>query len=144
MLTAAAVVVCALNVLGRSPASTVPIRFLDAPPAIASRNAEGFITRNPDAIYLVTSTAAFRTAQRGYHEPGAVNACRHLAGVIVHEEWHLRHGDDEEGAYLAQMTTLAALGADSASIAAVRKSMLFVIDREKGRRRQAELTVARW
>ena len=98
------------------------------------RNAEGFVTRNPDTIYLITSTTAFETARRGFGERGVRDACRHLAGVIVHEEWHLRHGGDEESAYLAQLTALTALGADSGTLSAVRRSMQFVVDREKARR----------
>ena len=133
MLTAAAVVVCALDLLGRS-GSTAPIKFLDTPPITVSRNAEGFVTRNPDTIYLITSTTAFETARRGFGERGVRDACRHLAGVIVHEEWHLRHGGDEESAYLAQLTALTALGADSGTLSAVRRSMQFVVDREKARR----------
>ena len=134
MLTAAAVVVCALDLLGR-PHSTVPITLLDAPPPGVSANAEAFARRNPDTIYLITSTDAFRSAQRERYGRGAIDSCRHVAGIIVHEEWHLRNGDDEQGAYLAQLTTLAALGASHESLTAVRRSMMFVIDQQKARRR---------
>jgi len=78
MLTAAAVVVCALDLLGRSPRSTVPIRFLSEPPPGASRNAEAFVTHDPDAIYLITSTPAFQTAERGPYSQGSRDACRHI------------------------------------------------------------------
>jgi hypothetical protein len=141
MLTAAAVVVCALDLLGRSSGTIAPIRFLDVPPRGASRNVEAFVMHNPDTIYLITSTETFRTAQGGVGVPGRRDACRHIAGVIVHEEWHLRHGADEQRAYLAQLTTLAALGANSESLSAVRRSMMFVVDQEKKRRR-AEFTIA--
>jgi len=141
MPTAAAVVVCALDLLGRSPESTVPIRFLSEPPPGASRNAEGFVTRDPDTIYLITSTAAFRTAQRGPYEPGRRDACRHIASVIAHEEWHLRYGADEEGAYLAQLTTLIALSADGGALSSVRRSMRVAVAQQKARRR-AETLVA--
>lgn len=133
MLTAAAVVVCALDLLGRS-ASTAPIRFLETPPITASRNVEAFVSRNPDTIYLITSTTAFQMARRGPGEPGVRDACRHIAGVIVHEEWHLQHGGDEQGAYLAQLTVLTALGADAGTLTSVRRSMQFVIDRAKAQR----------
>ena len=142
MLTAAAVVVCALDLLGRS-GSTVPIRFLSQPPPGVSRNAEGFVVRNPDTIYLVTSTPVFQRAQRGLHEPGSRDACRHIASVIVHEEWHLRHGGDEEGAYLAQLTTLMVLNADGRALSAVRRSMTFVVAEQKARRRREESLVSR-
>ena len=135
MLTAAAVVVCALDLLGRSPGSTVPIKFLAEPPPGGSRNAEGFVTHDPDAIYLITSTPAFRTAQEGPYVQGSRDACRHVASVIVHEEWHLKYGGDEEGAYLAQLTTLASLSADARAIWAVRRSMMFVVEQQKARQR---------
>jgi hypothetical protein len=135
MLTAAAVVVCALDLLGRSQAS-VPIRFLETPPRGASRNVEAFVTRHPDTIYLITTTDAFQSARRGPYERGSNEGCRHIAGVIVHEEWHLRNGDDEEGAYLAQLTALASLGASNAMLGGVRRSMMFVLDQQKRRRRE--------
>jgi hypothetical protein len=40
-----------------------------------------------------------------------LNAIRKIASVLVHEEWHVRHGSDEAGAYAAQLTTLVALDA---------------------------------
>jgi len=135
MLTAAAVVVCALDLLGRSPRSTVPIRFLSEPPPGASRNAEAFVTHDPDAIYLITSTPAFQTAERGPYSPGSRDACRHIASVIVHEEWHLKNGSDEAGAYLAQLTTLFALSADARAIWSVRKSMMVAVEQQKIRER---------
>ena len=140
MLTAAAVVVCALDLLGRSPASSVPIKFLSEPPPGASRNTEGFVTRDPDTIYLITSTAAFRAAQRGPYAQGARDACRHIASVIVHEEWHLKNGGDEEGAYLAQLTALATLTADARAIWSVRKSMMFAVEQQKARQRTRHTT----
>jgi hypothetical protein len=142
MLTAAAVVVCALELLGRSPRSTVPIRFLDHPPPDVSRNAEAFTVHDPDTIVLITATEAFRNAQRGATEPGGRDGCRKLASVIVHEEWHLKHGGDEEGAYLAQLTTLAMLNAPPAMLTSVRKSMMVALANQKSRR-IPELVVVR-
>jgi hypothetical protein len=40
---------------------------------------------------------------------------RKIASVLVHEEWHVRHGSDEAGAYAAQLTTLASLDAGPGS-----------------------------
>src|SRR6185295_7735067 len=96
-----------------------------------------FVTRNPDTIYLITSTPAFRNAQQGPYAQGSRDACRHVASVIVHEEWHLRYGADEEGAYLAQLTMLAALSADGRALSSVRRSMMFVVAEQKARRRSA-------
>jgi hypothetical protein len=134
MLSSAAVVVCALSLLGRSH-TAVPVHFIESPPPGASRNAEAFIAGNPPAIFLVTSTAAFQEAQYGDHGGNGRNeGCQKIASIIVHEEWHLEHGSDEEGAYLAQLTTLAALGASSPVMTAVRLSMMVVTKRQHERR----------
>ena len=136
MLSAAAVLVCALGLLGRSGPGSVPIRLVEHPPAGASPLVEGFLLRDPGVIYLVTSTPRFRDAQ---HRD--TDALRHIASIIVHEEWHVLHGADERGAYLAQITTLTALGASSHLIGSVRKSMLTVLDAQK--RRKPEMRLAR-
>ena len=54
-----------------------------------------------------------------------------IASIIVHEEWHLRHGPDESGAYHAQLTALAAMGFDehSWSTGSVKRSMLAVLQK---------------
>ena len=137
MLSAAAVVVCACGLLGRSGPGTVPIRLLDHAPQGSSQFVQGFLTREPDTIYLITSTPHFQDARRG--DPDAL---RQIASVIVHEEWHVQHGADEKGAYEAQLTTLTYLGASSNLIGAVRKSMRVVLDAQK-RARKPELTLAR-
>jgi hypothetical protein len=56
-----------------------------------------------------------------------------VASVIVHEEWHLRHGRDERGAYVAQLTALAMLGAPSPLITDVRRSMTVAVERQRQR-----------
>ena len=136
MLSAAAVVVCALGLLGRSGPGTVPIKLLDHAPRGASPFVQGFLTREPDTIWLITSTVHFRDAQKR-----DVDALRQIASVIVHEEWHVQHGAEEKGAYEAQLTTLSSLGATSNLIGAVRKSMLVVLKAQK-KARKPELTIA--
>jgi hypothetical protein len=142
MLTAAAVVVCALDLLGRSVTSAAPIRFLDNPPGAASPNAEAFVMRDPDTIYLITSAAAFREAQTSRSEGGRREGCLKVASIIVHEEWHLKHGDDEEGAYQAQLMTLIVLNASSPLITSVRRSMTAVLSAQRARPKP-ELLAAR-
>lgn len=132
MLSAAAVVACALGLLGRSPSSTVPIVFLEQPPRGVSKTAEGFTRLDePDRIYLITSSEAFRDAQRAPFEAGHRAGCKKIASVIVHEEWHLKHGPDEEGAYLAQMTILEYLRADTVVINTVRRVMAQVVQKQR-------------
>ena len=55
-----AVLVCALELLGRSPSSMPPIKLLALPPANVSDNAEGFVRGNDGIIYLLASGAAYR------------------------------------------------------------------------------------
>ena len=142
MLSAAAVVVCALDLLGRSHA-IAPITLLPSTPRSASTNAEAFVSYEPPTIYLITSTDAFREAERGVSGHAAGEGCRKIASIIVHEEWHLRHGADERGAYEAQLTALAALGASSPLITSVRQSMVAVIERQKRAAHPAQLVAAR-
>ena len=130
MLTTAAVVACALSLLGRSE-SAVPIRFLERPPGGVSRNAEAFRVRDPDTIYFITSSEAFRAAQRGDREIGHRAACKKLASIIVHEEWHVKNGADEQGAYLAQITALTAMHAESSMITGVRRAMTEVLKKQR-------------
>ena len=117
----AAVLVCALGLLGRSHANA-PVVLLPSPPPHASPNVEAFVQRDPDRIYLITSSAAFREAS-SERSPDRHEACRKMASIIVHEEWHLAHGSNEREAYLAQLTTLQMLGATPETIGSVRKSM---------------------
>jgi hypothetical protein len=49
--------------------------------------------------------------QQSRDKCGDFNAARKLASILVHEEWHVRNGPDEEGAYAAQLITLMRLGA---------------------------------
>jgi hypothetical protein len=125
MTPSAAVLVCALDLLGRSHA-IAPIVLIAAPPPHASPTAEAFITRDPDIIYLVTSTRIFVDALSDRWSAIHREACKKLASIIVHEEWHLRHGPDERGAYLAQLTTLQWLGAASVTLTGVRQAMAAV------------------
>lgn len=102
MTTAAAVLVCALALVGRP---LPPIVLLDERPRDASPTAEAFVRRNPDTIYLLTQTDVFHEARRG-----SFRALRKLASILVHEEWHLRYNADERRAYEAQLDELLRLG----------------------------------
>ena|SRR5688572_9466084 len=77
---------------------------------------------------LLTTSEAFRTALKAQTRCGNRNALRKLASILVHEEWHLRHGSDEEGAYSAQLTTLTMLGArDTPVYGSVQRAMVAVL-----------------
>jgi hypothetical protein len=143
MSPAAAVLVCALEMLGRS-STLAPVEFTVFPPPNASPNAEAFVTRNPDTIHLITSTSVFRDALASNHAGVQREACRKIASILVHEEWHLKHGGDERGAYQAQLMALEMMHAQSVTVTGVRRSMNAAIEQE-ARRRPAPgvLTVAR-
>jgi len=138
----AAVLACALDLLGRSSAAA-PVRFLDTPPVGASRHVEAFVERDPPVIYLITSAETFRRVQNPRSVWSQRNACRKIASVIVHEEWHLRHGRDEQGAYYAQITTLAALHAEPMTINKVKQAMLEAVTGQKRLERRESLSSRR-
>ena len=112
MWSAESVVVCALTLLGRSQAQFPPVQFVEKPPAYVSRQAQAYIEEASDHIVLVTSTWAFTNARRSNFPCSDAEAIREIAGILAHEEWHMHHGADEEGAYEAQLTALAFVGAD--------------------------------
>jgi hypothetical protein len=130
MTGAAAVLVCALELLGRDAADLPPIKLLALPPIGVSTNADGFVRSGSPFIYIMTSAPSFRDAN-----------CRSrstllkLASVIMHEAWHVRHGPEERGAYETQLMTLLRLGAtpDSQVYRGVLRSMRSVL-REQERK----------
>jgi hypothetical protein len=111
MWTAATVLVCALSLLHRSAASFPPIELVAVRPTYVSANAEGYVRQGHAHIYLITTSPVFARARRARDMCGELDAIRKIASVLVHEEWHVRHGGDEAEAYLAQLSTLIALNA---------------------------------
>ena len=128
MWSAATVLVCALDLLGRSAQSLPPIELIASAPPEATLHVEAFVRPQTNTIYLLTSSDVFRTAQRSRQRCGAREAVKKLASIIVHEEWHVRHGADEEGAYAAQLTELSRLGVSPGSALhySVTRSMMAV------------------
>jgi hypothetical protein len=109
--SAETVFACALALLGRSEQAFPPVEFVDYPPVGVSASAQAYV-RTPEArIVVITSTEAFTNARRTLYRCTDITAIREIAGVLAHEEWHVRHGPDEESAYNAQLTTLLAIGA---------------------------------
>ena len=115
MWTAETVLVCALSLLHRSVESFPPIVFVDHRPAYVSRYADAFVVAGDMRIHLITTSAAFSRARGATYKCGELQALRKIASVVVHEEWHVRHGSDEADAYKAQLITLASLGAGPGS-----------------------------
>jgi hypothetical protein len=111
MWAAETVLVCALSLLHRSAASFPPIEFVETRLPYASANADAYVPQGGARIYLITTSPAFTRARRAIYKCGELNAIRKIASVLVHEEWHVRHGSNEAEAYMAQLTTLVSLDA---------------------------------
>ncbi len=144
MSSAAAVLVCALSLLSRTAKDMPPIELVDVAPPEVSRFTEGFVRHDPDTIYLLTSSSVFRLAEERIRDGcTSTPAMKKLASILVHEQWHLRNGSDERGAYYAQLTTLASLGvqADNTLYVQVTRAML-AVTRGRERASKAEMLVA--
>jgi hypothetical protein len=123
--TAESVFVCALALLGRSPQNFPPTQFVETAPSSVARTAAAYVSREGDPfIVLITSTTAFVSARAARTPCSDLDAIREIAGVLAHEQWHIRHGADEEGAYDAQLAALLLLGVsqDSALYQRVKRS----------------------
>jgi hypothetical protein len=118
-------------VFGRSEASMPSIELIDVAPAGASAGAEAFVRSG--TIYLITSSSVFQTALGS--RIGCTNSAemRKLASILAHEEWHVRHGPDEKGAYERQLITLISLGQppESSVYRAVQMSMFRILEARK-------------
>jgi hypothetical protein len=111
MWTAEAVLVCALNLLGRSANSFPPIEFVQTAPAEASRWVEAYVGPTDRKIYIVTTTDTFQRLVQTGIRCGDIMAARKMASLLIHEEAHIRRGASEKSAYEVQLLTLTALGA---------------------------------
>ena len=119
MSAAGIVLVCALDLLGRSRDRLPPIQILAERPPQASATAEAFADSQTGVIYLIASAPAFGAAQGAQSSAAEcrdADSLKMVASIIVHEEWHLTHGPDEEGAYYAQLMALQLLGLGPDSI----------------------------
>ena len=113
MSAAEIVIVCALELLGRSASSFPPIQILEHRPPEASATAVAFADSRGRVIYLIASAQPFsraRAAQVSGRECREPELLKQVAGTLVHEEWHVRNGADERGAYFAQLMALHLLG----------------------------------
>jgi len=141
MSSAAAIITCALALLGRSERSFPAITLVDAPPKHASILTEAFVSLPEPRIFVVTSSPTFRDATASRSACSESGPLKKLASILVHEEWHLLHGSDESGAYYAQLTALIRLGVapDNNVYRGVQRSMLAVL---KAKNRKPDLVLA--
>src|SRR5688572_13319874 len=132
MSAAGIVLLCALDLLGRSPKSLPPIEILSERPPYASTNVDAFADLRQGVIYLIAWAPSFRRAQSAQTSDAEcrdLDSLKMVASIIVHEEWHLTHGPDEEGAYFAQLMALQllGLGPDTVPHAYVKRAMKAVL-----------------
>jgi len=133
MSSAAAIIACALSLLGRSERTMPPITPVEAPPKHASIQADAFVSLPDPHIYVITSSPTFRDAMASRSSCSESATMKKLASVLAHEEWHIRNGADESGAYYAQLTTLLRLGVppDNNVYRSVQRSMQAVLKKRK-------------
>ena len=92
-------------------------------PPDASPTAEAWVRFNVDGsampvIYVATDSSVYRGAATMDYQ-----ALVKLAGILVHERWHLRHGQDEVGAYADQLGAMEYLHASSLNLLGVRQAL---------------------
>lgn len=126
------VLVCVLELLGRSTDRLGTVRVVESPPDAVSPNAQAFLNRADGVIYLIASAPAFRdilaAQRRGRSRCGPRRSLVVLASIVVHEEWHRKFGSDEKGAYEAQLFELVRHGMTyTPENADVRRSMAVVL-----------------
>jgi len=129
--TPQAVFVCALMLLGRTEQTFPAVQFVDKAPIGVSASAEAYVLTEEKRIVLLTSSWAFRVARQAHYQCGHVEALQQIAGVLAHEEWHVRHGVDEEGAYDAQLTALTSVGAGAMLFNSVMRAKLRAVGESK-------------
>ena len=111
MWTAEVVLLCALDVLGRSAGSFPPIELVTTAPINASPGVEAYVGPRDKKIYLLITSSAFRRLMENQTRCGDVMAARKLASVLIHEELHIRENATERTAYEAQLVRLIMMGA---------------------------------
>jgi hypothetical protein len=137
MASAASVLVCALELLSGSIGSLPPIYLVGTLPNDASIGVEGFVRLEQRAIFIVTTSPAFRAAAATEARCGNLMALRKIASIVVHEHWHLQHGADERGAYQAQLMALMRMNAGPGTPVydGVARSMRHVLADQRQRER---------
>ncbi len=90
MPSAAAVVACALALLGAKRGARCPRScWWRHRPKHASIQAEAFVSCPIRTIYVVTSSPVFREAMASRSECSDSLSLKKLASILAHEEWHI-------------------------------------------------------
>jgi hypothetical protein len=106
------------------------IEVVDRKPADATGTVEGWVRFNENGsaipvIYVRADTEVYRDAVTNDYQ-----ALVRLAGILAHERWHLRHGQDEVGAYTVQLSTMEHLHANGMQLSQIRKALEWVGKRQ--------------
>ena len=98
----------ALQLAGPQLYRHLPIVLIAALPGTVSPGAEAWTVYDEhgkgDRIFVYTRSRTFRCASAPRWDQD--QCLLRLASIIVHEAWHLRNGQDEAGAYEAQLAFL--------------------------------------
>jgi hypothetical protein len=116
----------AVMLLGWSDHDVPRVEVVDKRPSDASPTVEAWIRYDPNGqpipiIYILSNTEVYRDAVGTDYQ-----ALVRLAGMLVHERWHLRYGPDEKGAYSAQLSAMEYLHANTMHLAVVRRARDYV------------------
>jgi hypothetical protein len=119
-------VVEALRLLGWSGDDVPRIELVATKPPDATATADAFVRFNENGsampiVYVRTDTTVYREAAEQDYQ-----ALVRLAGILAHERWHVRHGQDEIGAYTAQISIMEYLHANSMHLAQIRRALRHV------------------
>ena len=130
----AAVLACALEILGPSAQTLPAIELIPRPPGVAS-DVEAFVRDGEPVIWLITDSDVFAAASASDCRDSS--AIAKLASILVHEEWHVSHGASESDAYQAQLEALTRWGvaSDSRVYQSVQRSKQAVVNGSRRRPR---------
>ena len=121
----------ALTFLGWSRDEVPRIVVVKTRPPEVSPRAEAWIQCDGDGIaqpviYVAADTYTYLDA---LHEDR--QALIKLAGILAHEQWHIRHGLDEVGAYEAELGVMVRLHANNIQLTGVWLALREVQRRER-------------
>jgi len=117
----------AVMLLGWSREDVPIIDVVRAKPSGGSPTAEAWVDFDGDGraipvIHVRSDTENYRAAA-AMDYPALVR----LAGILIHERWHIAHGRDEVGAYSAQLAIMEYLHAPAVDLMDVRRSLQHVM-----------------
>jgi hypothetical protein len=121
----------ALTLLGWSRDQIPRIVVAKTRPPEVSPRAEAWIQCDGDGvaqpvIYVAADTYTYLDALREDRQ-----ALIKLAGILAHEQWHIRHGLDEVGAYEAELVVMLHLHASNIQLTGVWLALREVQRRER-------------